>query len=257
MRLPDDARHLVAVHLDDGILDLDLAHGTPAGSLGGIGRRGRRRRAACAKAAQSKIIAKHPERPFHAAPDPPQQALWSALPVQTRATDSRTLKDFARRCPASIPRAGWMPTARGWCVLTDDGAAAGGHRGPAPQAGEGLLGAGRGHPHARPPWSACGAAWRCRTGLRAPPRARTIPEPPGLWARDPPIRVRKAIPTAWLELGLTRGAQPPGAAHDRRVGLPTLRLVRFRAGPWAPGGLVPGQWREVPVPDSRALRRKS
>ena len=27
--LPDDARHLVAVHLDDGILDLDLGHGFP------------------------------------------------------------------------------------------------------------------------------------------------------------------------------------------------------------------------------------
>jgi hypothetical protein len=25
--LPDDPRHLVAVHLDDRVLDLDLAHG--------------------------------------------------------------------------------------------------------------------------------------------------------------------------------------------------------------------------------------
>jgi 23S rRNA pseudouridine2457 synthase len=41
------------------------------------------------------------------------------------------------------------------------------------------------------------------------------------------------------------------------VGLPTLRLVRFRAGPWGLEGLAPGQWREVPVPDSRALHPES
>jgi len=29
------------------------------------------------------------------------------------------------------------------------------------------------------------------------------------------------------------------------VGLPTLRLVRWRIGPWTVAGLAPGQWREA------------
>jgi len=31
------------------------------------------------------------------------------------------------------------------------------------------------------------------------------------------------------------------------VGLPTLRLVRVRIGPWTLDGLQPGEWREVPA----------
>lgn len=31
------------------------------------------------------------------------------------------------------------------------------------------------------------------------------------------------------------------------VGLPTLRLVRVRIGPFGLDGLEPGQWREVPA----------
>jgi 23S rRNA pseudouridine2457 synthase len=37
------------------------------------------------------------------------------------------------------------------------------------------------------------------------------------------------------------------------VGLPTLRLVRFRVGPWRLDGLAPGAWREVPPPSPGAL----
>jgi 23S rRNA pseudouridine2457 synthase len=32
-----------------------------------------------------------------------------------------------------------------------------------------------------------------------------------------------------------------------RVGLPTLRLIRCRVGPWTIEGLAPGQWRRVVV----------
>ena len=40
-----------------------------------------------------------------------------------------------------------------------------------------------------------------RDGPTLPAHARRIPEP-ALWPRDPPIRVRRAIPTAWIELTL-------------------------------------------------------
>jgi len=91
-------------------------------------------------------------------------------------------------------------------------------------------------------------------GPTLPAAARVIPEPPALWERVPPIRVRKAIPTAWLEIGLREGRNRQVRRMTAKVGLPTLRLVRFRVGPWSLDGLAPGQWREVPFPDLRALR---
>jgi 23S rRNA pseudouridine2457 synthase len=74
-----------------------------------------------------------------------------------------------------------------------------------------------------------------------------IAEPPGLWPRDPPIRVRRAIPTAWLDLRIWEGRNRQVRRMTARAGLPTLRLVRYRVGPWTLEGLAPGQWREVPA----------
>jgi 23S rRNA pseudouridine2457 synthase len=70
-----------------------------------------------------------------------------------------------------------------------------------------------------------------------------IDAPPYLWPRDPPIRVRHAIPTAWLALTLTEGRNRQVRRMTAAVGLPTLRLVRFSVGPWTIEGLAPGQWR--------------
>ncbi|HQW38748.1 MAG TPA: pseudouridine synthase, partial [Usitatibacteraceae bacterium] len=80
-----------------------------------------------------------------------------------------------------------------------------------------------------------------------PARVAPIGEPPGLWPRDPPIRERRAIPTAWLDIGLREGRNRQVRRMTARVGLPTLRLVRYRVGPWSLAGLAPGRWREVPA----------
>ena len=84
--------------------------------------------------------------------------------------------------------------------------------------------------------------------------ARAIPDPM-LWPRDPPVRFRKSVPTAWLELTLDEGRNRQVRRMTAAVGLPTLRLVRWTVGPWSLDGLAPGEWREVEVP--AGLRRRA
>jgi 23S rRNA pseudouridine2457 synthase len=80
-----------------------------------------------------------------------------------------------------------------------------------------------------------------------PAVVRRMPEPAGLWPRDPPIRVRRAIPTAWLEITLREGRNRQIRRMTAVVGLPTLRLIRFSVGSWTVAGLAPGRWRAEPV----------
>ena len=92
-------------------------------------------------------------------------------------------------------------------------------------------------------------------GPTLPARARVVQAPPGLWERDPPIRVRQAIPTAWIEIELREGRNRQVRRMTAAVGLPTLRLVRHRIGPWNLEGLAPGHCREVPAPSLQSLRQ--
>jgi 23S rRNA pseudouridine2457 synthase len=86
-----------------------------------------------------------------------------------------------------------------------------------------------------------------KDGMTLAAGARIIAEPAKLWPRDPPIRVRKAIPTAWIELVLREGRNRQVRRMTAAVGLPTLRLVRHRIGDWTVADLAPGAWREVPA----------
>ena len=79
-----------------------------------------------------------------------------------------------------------------------------------------------------------------------PAEVRLLPNP-ALWPRDPPIRFRKAIPTAWLEIILTEGRNRQVRRMTAAVGLPTLRLVRVAIGPYTLDGLTPGKWREETI----------
>lgn len=72
---------------------------------------------------------------------------------------------------------------------------------------------------------------------------------PDLWPRDPPIRTRRAIPTAWLQLELSEGRNRQVRRMTAAVGHPTLRLVRVAIGPWSLDGLAPGAWRELDPAD--------
>jgi 23S rRNA pseudouridine2457 synthase len=89
--------------------------------------------------------------------------------------------------------------------------------------------------------------------VSSPCGARSIDEPPGLWPRTPPIRARRAIPTAWLELTLHEGRNRQVRRMTAAVGLPTLRLVRWAVGPWTLAGLPPGAVRSAEALPDRVV----
>lgn len=82
-----------------------------------------------------------------------------------------------------------------------------------------------------------------------PANASLMEEPRGLWPRDPPIRYRAKIPTAWITLTIREGKNRQVRRMTAKVGFPTLRLIRAAVGKVGIEGLAPGTWREL-VPDA-------
>ncbi|GAB3345267.1 pseudouridine synthase [Lysobacter tyrosinilyticus] len=81
-------------------------------------------------------------------------------------------------------------------------------------------------------------------GLTRPAQAQRI-DAPVLWPRDPPVRYRKTVPDAWLELTIGEGRNRQVRRMTAAVGLPTLRLVRVAVGGQRVDGLASGEWRRV------------
>ena len=92
-------------------------------------------------------------------------------------------------------------------------------------------------------------------GPTRPAEIRLIDEPEGLWPRDPPIRQRISIPTAWVELTLREGRNRQVRRMTAHIGYPTLRLIRYSVGEWNLLGLYTGEWREIAVPLSKSSGR--
>jgi len=155
----------------------------------------------------------------------------------------RTLADFVR--VANVYPAGRLDTdSEGLLLLTDDGALQARIANPR-------------HDLAKVYWAQVenvpteDALAALRRGVdlgdfvTRPAGARLIDEPADLWPRDPPIRYRAKIPTAWVELTLREGKNRQVRRMTARVGFPTLRLVRASIGRVGLDGLAPGEWREI------------
>jgi 23S rRNA pseudouridine2457 synthase len=179
---------------------------------------------------------------------------YGVLSQFTDDNGRQTLKDFIP-VPDVYPvgRLDW--DSEGLVLLTDDGRLQ--HRLSDPQYG-----------HPRTYWVQvervpdAEALERLATGvevqayLTKPARVQLLAVEPTLPPRDPPIRDRHNIPTAWLELTLTEGKNRQVRRMTAAVGFPTLRLVRISIGLLSLEGLSLGSWRDLTSAEVKALKRK-
>lgn len=170
-------------------------------------------------------------------------------------SDRLTLKDF-------IPVAGVYPVGRldrdseGLLLLTNNGGVQ--HRLTDPK-----------FAHPRTYWVQVeripdeAALQKLRSGVKIqdyktrPARVKLLNTEPDLPPRDPPIRYRKSVPTAWIEMTLTEGKNRQVRRMTAAVGFPTLRLVRVAIGQLRLQGLQPGEWRELTQQELELAFRKS
>lgn len=162
--------------------------------------------------------------------------------LQSGVPPRRTLADFG--LPAGVYPAGRLDhDSEGLLLLTDDGALA--HRITDPR-----------HKLAKTYWvqvegmpdddmlAILRNGVPLNDGITRPAAVCRIDAPP-VWPRDPPVRFRKAVPDAWLELAIREGRNRQVRRMTAAVGLPTLRLIRTRIGAWSLQDLAPGEWRAL------------
>jgi 23S rRNA pseudouridine2457 synthase len=85
-----------------------------------------------------------------------------------------------------------------------------------------------------------------KDGMSRPARVELI-APQDIRPRVPPIRERRTIPTAWLNLTIAEGRNRQVRRMTAHIGYPTLRLIRYRVGPWSLQGIPLGACRILQV----------
>ncbi|PIE12325.1 MAG: pseudouridine synthase [Rhodobacterales bacterium] len=160
-------------------------------------------------------------------------------------TTRATLSDFIDE-PGVYPAGRLDRDSEGLLLLTDNGKLQARISNPRHKMAKTYLAQVEGSPGAET-LAALRSGVSLKDGLTRPARARIVPEPDWLWPRDPPIRVRKAIPDTWIELTITEGRNRQVRRMTAAVGHPTLRLIRVRIGDWSLSGLAPGSSRKITV----------
>ncbi|WP_071674600.1 pseudouridine synthase [Nioella nitratireducens] len=163
----------------------------------------------------------------------------------TEGTPRRTLSDFID-VPGVYAAGRLDRDSEGLMVLTDDGRLQARITSPRTKTPKTYWAQVEGSPSDEQIAALCTGV-TLKDGPTRPARVRCVGEPPDLWPRTPPVRYRKSVPDAWLELTITEGRNRQVRRMTAAVGLPTLRLIRARVGEWGLDGLAPGEWREVPV----------
>lgn len=95
-----------------------------------------------------------------------------------------------------------------------------------------------------------------KDGPTLPAKAREIPQPPGIWPRNPAVRSRKTVTDSWLELAIREGRNRQVRRMTAAVNHPTLRLIRSSIGQWQLSNLQPGEYCHVDTPTDHPRRSK-
>lgn len=85
---------------------------------------------------------------------------------------------------------------------------------------------------------------KLKDGITKPAIVKIIEEPK-IWDRVPPIRMRKNIPTSWIELTITEGRNRQVRRMTAAIGHATLRLIRYSIGNWNIEGLRNGDYKII------------
>lgn len=97
---------------------------------------------------------------------------------------------------------------------------------------------------------------KLKDGMTLPAKAHLLEAEPDVPPRDPPIRYRASIPTAWLSLTLTEGRNRQVRRMTAAAGFPTLRLLRWRIENLLLEGLKPAQVRTLSLAEQTELLKR-